>query len=607
MCGIIGVVGELPGQKKIEYARDILKHRGPDDAGLYYNPKDRVAFGHRRLSIIDLSSDGHQPFFSQDKRFIVVFNGEIYNYIELKEELKDFYNFRTKTDTEVLLASYLKWGSLCLDKFNGMFAFVIWDAKKKELFCARDRLGVKPFYYSINNSTFYFASEIKALLALDIKVRPNEGIIFDYLNYGFYDHSDETFFGGIKKLTAGHYLIWKNGKSKTKKYWELSEKQGDFFLTFKQAEEKFRQLLEDSIKLRFRSDIPVGLNLSSGLDSNSILHFSRHIVKNDLFLFSIGTFDDEYNECLLINRILTSKQKRFWRTSYFEKDGIFPHGAEKMNYIQDQPYGGISTISYNNLMAKARENNISVLLEGQGGDELLAGYKYYQIEYQKDLLEQKRYKEFKKLSKALGDDFGKRAKGGFKSQWGYSQDTTLEIDNNILSENFLNGHKHRQLLFDRPFDSNLLNAQYRDLMYTKLPRVLRFNDHVSMAYSIELRLPLLDYRIVEFCFNLPVDFKIKNQEQKVLMREAMKNFIPKVIKNKAKNTFGAIQKKWFEKHFREEILSYLNSNFIRQSGFWNKRKLEKRVEEFFAGKIDNSFFIWQFINLDIWFKKYFKK
>ncbi|MBI2637661.1 MAG: hypothetical protein HYW88_02055 [Candidatus Sungbacteria bacterium] len=190
MCGIMGVVGKLPQKKKFEYARDVLAHRGPDDHGVYYHREEKIALGFRRLAIIDLSSAGNQPFFSNDERFVLVFNGEIYNYPEIKEELKDQYDFRTKTDTEVLLASYIRWGENCVEKFNGMFAFAIWDKKERKLFCARDRLGIKPFFYHTDSGTFLFSSEIKSLLALGVPRIPDEHVIFDYLYYGFYDHTD---------------------------------------------------------------------------------------------------------------------------------------------------------------------------------------------------------------------------------------------------------------------------------------------------------------------------------------------------------------------------------------------------------------------------------
>lgn len=581
MCGIVGVLGNIPSKNKIKKARDVLEHRGPDNAGLYYDKQENIALAHRRLSIIDLSSAGIQPFFSNDKRYIIIYNGEIYNYLELKNELADFYNFKTKTDTEVLLAAYIKWGYKCLDKLNGMFAFAIWDKEKKELFCARDRLGIKPLFYTTIRKTFIFASEIKALLALGAKKEPNENIIFDYLYYGFYDHSDETFFKGIKRFPQAHYMILKDNQIKIKKYWDLTDNGNKKLqLSKKQVQKKFKELLADSIKLRFRSDVPVGVNLSSGLDSNSLLHYAYKAVgTKEISSFSICTESKEYDECALINNYLDNEQKKLWHRSFLTPNEVFPL-AIQMNKIQDQPFGGVPTIAYAKLNEKAKEKEVTVLLEGQGLDELLAGYKYYEIEYKKDLGQ-----------KSNDDSIGR------------SQDATKLIGSEIMDKSFIKSKK-RKLSFKAPFSSHLLNAQYRDIMYTKIPRVLRFNDHISMAYSRELRLPFLDHRIVEFCFHLPSKYKINSGVQKSLMREIMKDYLPDIVNKKPKKAFTAVQVEWFKNHNKNEILAILNSSSFRKRKYWDYKKLMQAIGHFFEGKIDNSFFIWQCINLEMWLKKY---
>ena len=586
MCGIIGVLGKLPSQKIIEQARDTLQHRGPDDCGIYYSPDENLALAHRRLSIIDLSPTGQQPFYSNDQRFVLVFNGEIYNYIELKKELDLTYEFKTKTDTEVLLAAYVKWGEKCLQKFNGMFAFALWDKQEHKLFCARDRLGIKPFFYSVNNQQFIFASEIKALLALGIQAQPNQGIIFDYLYYGLYDHSDQTFFKDILQLAPGHYLLRQNNKTTINKYWDVSEIENKLEgLSGDEIKDKFKNLLADSIRLRFRSDVPVGVNLSSGLDSNSLLYYSKQVTGNDVHTFSMCLPSKEYDECALINGVLDDNQKQNWHTSSLQPEEVFEL-ANKMNDIQDQPYGGIPTIAYDKLNAQAKQDGITVLLEGQGLDELLAGYKYYELEYKKDLQD---YKDNKDQHNTSLD---------------YSQDMTKLVDIDTLDQGFVNKHQDRKVDFYTPFNSYLLNAQYRDLRYTKLPRVLRFNDHVSMRYSRELRVPFLDHRIVEFCFQIPVELKINNGVQKLLMREVMEPYLPSVIKNNAKKAFGAIQTEWLREHHREQVMSIINSESFKNRGYWDYEKLLIKINKFYNGEGNNSFFIWQCINLELWFKKF---
>ncbi len=583
MCAIIGAAGKIPPRGTIERARDTMAHRGPDGSGIYYSEKEGVALGHRRLSIIDLSSAGKQPFCSNDGRFVIVFNGEIYNYPELKKELAHKYDFKTKTDTEVLLASYITWGEKCLQKLNGMFAFAIWDTKERKLFCARDRLGVKPLFYFFKDGTFYFSSEIKGLLALGVPATPNERIISEYLYYGLYDHTDGTFFSGIYSLGGGCYLAWKNGKIHIERYWSLGNVQERIgTLDDNSAQEEYRKILADAIKIRFRSDVPVGINLSSGLDSNSLLYYSKKILKEDINTFSFCYEDEKYNECSLVERHLSRDQKRRWHTETVAPQGMLDE-AVAMNAVQDQPFGGVPTLAHAHLFQLARRHDTTVLLEGQGGDELLAGYEYYRLEYEKD-----RKRE---------------PLGGRSPSLSLSQDSSALIDQTVFSSHFLKDIPPNPV-FQRPFSSHLLNAQYRDLVYTKLPRVLRFHDHMSMAHGRELRLPYLDYRFVEFCFSLPASYKINKSSQKVLMREAMKEYLPGIIESAPKKAFSAVQGEWLRRYHKNAIYDILSSPSFRERPYWDHDNLMRKADLFFGGKGDNSFFLWQCVNLELWFRKF---
>lgn len=583
MCGIIGVIGKLPQKGAFERARDTLAHRGPDDAGVYYSTEEKVAFGHRRLSIIDISSAGHQPFLSNDGRFVLVFNGEIYNYLEIKKEIGQRYGFKTQTDTEVLLAAYILWGEACLKKFNGMFSFAIWDKKKRALFCARDRLGVKPFFYSVWNGTFYFTSEIKALLSLGIPRRPNERIIFEYLYHGIYDHTNDTFFEGITRLSAGHTLLWRHGSLTRKKYWDLAECDNKSArLTDKKTREHFEELLTDSINLRFRSDVPVGIGLSSGLDSNTLFHYAKNKLKKTMMIFSECAISDEYNECPIIEETLSLKERMTWhRTSLDPREVL--DGAEILNGVQGEPYGGIPSIAMSKRYESVRKNGAVVLLEGEGLDDILGGYKYYALEAEKD----SHVRRKNNISSLL-----------------YSQDMTALIPRNILSKKFVTTYARDALQFKEPFKSYLLNAQYRDIVYTKIPRVLRFKDHISMAHGIEVRVPYLDYRLVEFCFFLPVRFKIRNGVHKALVRDVMKEFVPTAVLTRPKKAFGAIQVEWFRRYYKDYIRSLVSSLSFQTRGYWNAEALAAEADAFFGGKGDNSFFLWQCINLELWFRKF---
>jgi asparagine synthase (glutamine-hydrolysing) len=576
MCGIIGKIGSLPDEKMCLKARDALSHRGPDDKGIYYNKEEEIFLGHRRLSIIDLSKDGRQPMWSEDGRFAIIFNGEIYNYIELRNELEHSYSFKTRTDTEVLLAAYIVWGEKALSKLNGMFAFVIWDSRDKNLFAARDRLGIKPFYYSTKNG-FSFASEIKGLLTLGTKARPDESIMYDYLAHGLYDHRRETFFEGVLKLEAGHYLTFKGNKLSTKKYWDLadiSDRARD--ISEKDAVIKLLELFSDSIRLRLRSDVPVGINVSSGLDSQSILYFTEKNSKEKLDLFSMRSLDTEYDEGFFIEALLSGEQKKRWHTATLTPESSVKY-LEKTLISQDEPFGGIPTAAYYQLAELEKERGVTVILEGQGGDELFAGYKYFLPE---------------NILKTLGEYSAT-----------VSQDTTTQINTKVLREEFLNTSEGR-LRFPALFSSDLLNVQYRDLIHTKLPRVLRFNDRLSMAHGREYREPLLDYRFVEFVFFLPDDLKIRGEEQKYLLRRAMRDFVPEQTLGRQKKTFGAQQTPWFRRYLKDYIMEILQSELFGSRPYWDQEKVLKEAGEFFSGKGDNSFFIWQWINLELWLRHY---
>ncbi len=579
MCGIIGVAGKIPSEQKFLRARDVLSHRGPDGAGSYFVPGECIALGHRRLSIIDLSRAGVQPMHSRDGRYILTFNGEIYNYLELREELKSCYSFITRTDTEVLLAAYVTWGADCLSRLNGMYAFAVWDRKERVLFAVRDRLGIKPFFYHhASDGTFSFSSEIKGLRSLGVSSSPNEAIIYEYLSCGFYDHSERTFFNNIKQLPAGYSLCWKEGRVQIKKYWDLADIEPQKFRSELDIRNKFTELLADSVRLQFRSDVPVGISLSSGMDSNGLLYFAEHQIVPAPQMVSVCPQSDSYNECTLIDASLSAAQHARWHTRNIEPAELFTR-IEKMTAIEDQPYGGIPTLSWLMLYEQAREKGITVLLEGEGLDEILAGYPYYELDLAHD---------------AQGIPFSTDV----------FQDSRAFLDRDVLSTEFVSAFADRRLNFPHPFVSALQNAQYRDIKYTKLPRVLRFKDHASMSVGRELRVPYLDHRLVEFCFFLPAQYKIRNGIHKMIARDVLGVYLPDIVRVRPKKIFGALQVEWLRNHYREEVLALLGSESFRNRGFWNYDKLLAKVNAFYCGEGDNSFFLWQCVNLELWFRMY---
>lgn len=574
MCAIIGQLGGEIDKAAFEAARDRMSHRGPDDAGVFYADSAPLALGSRRLAIIDLSPAGHQPMISADGRYVISFNGEIFNYLELRKELEGRYVFRTRSDTEVLIAAYSIWGVAALQKLNGQFAFAVWDAGKKELVLGRDHFGVKPLFYSNEGGVLRFASEIKALAALGVLSAPNDGAIFDYLAYGLYDHGPETFFKDIYSLPAAHYAVAAPGRPLTvKRYWNLADAVAGECTPRSEAEAlaRLHDLIQDAIRLQMRSDVPIGVNLSSGVDSSTLLHFLKQSLKGPVHAFSSCLDDETYDECRLIRRTIEPEQKLLWHTATLSPSAVFAL-ADELLAIQDQPYGGMHTMQYFNLYRVQHGVPVTVLLEGQGMDEIFGGYGHYIAERRSDFI---------------------RAH------------TRPSVNPDYLAPEFQKAMEHRRKLsIAQPFAADLQNAQFIDLACRKLPRTLRFNDHISMAFSKELRVPYLDPRLVSFCLALPEEYKIKNGVRKYLLRTLIRERIPHAMREKDKVEFPAFQTRWFREYFREPVFEIINSPSFRSRPYWNHGRLIERVNRFFAGEGSHSFFLWQMIDLEMWLRRF---
>ncbi|MGH7412046.1 MAG: asparagine synthase (glutamine-hydrolyzing), partial [Candidatus Methylomirabilis sp.] len=473
MCGIAGAFGVGTRSAEVRAMVASQRHRGPDAEGLYEDPAGLAGLGHNRLSIIDLSPAGRQPMASEDGRYWMVLNGEVYNYRELRAELGD-YPFRSKTDTEVILAAYGRWGEACLDRFLGMFAFLIWDEKEGHLFAARDRFGVKPLYYHRRpDGTLLVSSEIKALHAAGVPAQPDPVAWSTYLTHGLCDHSERTFWEGIRSLPPGHALTWKDGQTRTRCWYGLSDRVGPELdgRPEESVKEEYLALLKESVGLRFRSDVPVGINLSGGLDSSTLLGLVQSIqgAESDVKAFTFVTGDPAYDELPWVEQMLrrTCHQSIVCRLAPEDVPGL----AESVQAHQDEPFGGLPTLAYARLFERAREENVIVLLDGQGMDEQWAGYDYYR-------------------SAVNGGEAGV-VQGTTESP---VRAECLTPEFRMKAEPFVAGH---------PFPDPLRNLQYRDVRFTKIPRALRFNDRASMRSSTELREPFLDHRLVELAFRQP--------------------------------------------------------------------------------------------------------
>lgn len=611
MCGIAGIYNtkkEPVSQNSIKKMTDAMAHRGPDDEGVYTN--SNVGLGHRRLSIIDLSPLGHQPMPSEDKKNWIVFNGEIYNYIELREELKkDGYSFKSDSDTEVIICSYKKWGEKCFEKFNGMWALAIWDETKRKLLLSRDRLGIKPLYYYKNGSIIAFASEIKALLALGIERRANDKLIYDFLKFGMLDHTDETFFLSINKIPPAHYaVIAEDGTITPKRYWDFvtSEKIGggedDLYA------KNFLDIFRDAVKMRLRSDVAVGSCLSGGLDSSSIVCVINNFLKAS-GIKQIGEKQKTFSSCADDPRI----DERVFVNEVLEKTGaekhfIFPDAQksleefDKLLQCQEEPIRGLSMYAQFKVYEKAKQENVIVLLDGQGADEILGGYRKFYFFYLKLLLNRKKYFKFFKESilffssssvvKTLNLKSGLRYFG-----WGRK---ILKIEN-LFRPDFSEKFGNRKLEIGS--GENLGQRFKEDATKWSLPVLLRYADKNSMAHSIETRLPFLDYRLVETVSAMPLDQKLKNGWTKYVMRNAMKGILPEKIRlRKDKIGFATPEDVWLKSSLKEDVgKTFTEAAFLPKYILMDK--LKNSWENFLEGKsIHSSDVYFRFFILERWAK-----
>lgn len=562
MCGIAGIIGS---ENEILMQRMLAsqQHRGPDNTSIW--KEQNIQLGHNRLAIIDLSEEANQPF--EDEHYVLVFNGEIYNYIELKLRLEREYQFTTNSDTEILIKAYQKWGRNCVHKLNGMFAFAIWDKKKQTLFAARDRFGVKPLYYTVENEVLYFASEIKALFAAGMPKEPNKKVWANYFMHGSYGLPNETFWKNIHELPGSHCLEYTQKQMLIEKWYVFEKEVQKYFdknTSYVDVKEHYTALLKDSIKLRFRADVPIGFNLSGGVDSSTLLALvNDQDNSDDIKAFTFYTNDVRYDELTWVEKMITLTKNPLEKVLLKQEE--VEDLSRKISFHQDEPFGGIPTLAYAKIFKKAKENNVTVLLDGQGMDEQWAGYDYYALTANNNTIQGVTESPFKI---------------------------------NVLSED-LKGYGGK-LDYPKHFKDELLNKQYRDLFYTKIPRALRFNDRVSMGFSTELREPFLDYRLVEFAFAQPKKFKISEGVQKKMIRDIATEYLGKQISYAPKRALQTPQREWLGTELKEFVEKQLIK--IKESKYANwfsMDEMEKEMKKYVNGHRDSSFHIWQWVNFSL--------
>lgn len=579
-----------------------MKHRGPDDEGVFID--SNVGLGFVRLSIIDLSPGGHQPMFDVTGRFVVVFNGEIYNYLELREDLgKKGYKFRSSTDTEVLLYSYIAWGEDCLDRLNGMWAFAIYDREQKKLFAARDRFGVKPFYYYLDERQFIFASDIPPLFSIVKNILPDNRAICDYLLYNRTDQDENTFYSGIKKLQHSHKLVIEKNKVLISRWYDLKEHLDRPFV----SSGEYREFFSDAVRLRLRSDVPVGVCLSGGLDSSAIVSvLLKDYSKHDIATFS-AVYDENFakDETEYINEFRGTLHNMYFTSpsadSFFNDLPVFISS-------HSEPLPTTSPYAQYKVMEKAKDH-VTVLLDGQGADEQLAGYHYFFGFYYKELLRKLKLKllvgEIINYQKNHYSNYALKSLGFFLLS-GSTKVFFSERKRKYLRNEFLHEYSGNSIIVENLYESKDLRSSLLNHFEYKLEHLLKWEDRNSMWFSLEARVPFLDYRLVERTLALPSESIIRSGTTKFILREAMKGYLPEKIRTRqSKVGFVTPDNEWFrDNKFKVLIEDLLNSPEFRQNQYIDCNKALSLYSDHFSGKINISGDIWKWINLAWWLKNF---
>jgi asparagine synthase (glutamine-hydrolysing) len=633
MCGIIGFLTSrtqnIPDYGVLREMRESLVHRGPDDLGEYIRTLDErgpfVFFGHRRLSIIDLGT-GHQPLSNEDGTVWVVFNGEIYNFKELRKELKGRgHQFRTVSDTEVITHAYEEYGDVCFQRFNGMFAIGIWNEKRKQLVLARDRLGKKPLYYSFMNGTFLFASELKAIMlypAFPRKVDPVS--LMKYLFFEFIP-GPHTIFKDAKKIPAASYLLWDKNGIEVKQYWSpFNPQKAENNLSEAEAELRMMGLLKESVKRRLISDVPLGVFLSGGIDSSAITALAQSEVPGKIKTFSIGFDDPSFDEskyALLASRYIDTEhyEQRMTPTDLLN---IIPGLPD----ILDEPMADASILpTY--LLSKFTRGYVTVALGGDGGDELFAGYPTYLAH--KLAMHYERYlgvlhpaiNFFGNLLPVSDNNisFDFKVKK-FLSGIGYPDGirNSVWLGSFLFSENekVLSPEIHAQ--FDRnqlveeisfyerqnPYDDRITKLQYLDLKLYFQESILVKVDRASMACSLEVRAPFLDHELVEFVMGLPSEWKLKGFTSKYILKKAVENWLPDKVIKRPKKGFGVPIAKWVKGPLNPLFREMLAFDRVRREGFLNPEYVAQLLQDHLLNKRDNRKQLWTLLVWELWLDRY---
>ena len=661
-----GIVGAFSADRReigpdlLARMTGLLRHRGPDDEGYVFLDSSTgrcearagadtegvasiqcrrildsmelwadLGLGHRRLAVVDPSPAGHQPMSSEDGTVWIVYDGEIYNHHELREELKSCgYMFRSETDTEVVLRSYERWGAECLRRFNGMWAFAVWDCRQRRLICSVDHFGIKPFYYYFDGRRFLFASEIKSLLeARFVERRPNDQAVFDYLTVGIEGSAEETFFQGIRRLQGGHYLEFRPADSvvRLEPYYRLPHGQSISELADDEHAAQFYHLLKDSVRLRLASDVPVGTCLSGGIDSSSIVCIIDSLLRENPAgvpgidgrqrIYSVRYHDRRYDEGVFIDQVVekvAADAHSAWPTA----EGLWRH-LQDVVWHQDEPFSSTRSYAQWEVYRFARQSGVKVVLDGQGGDELLGGYDWFfpilfsylarSLQWRKMARE---YVWHTRMHRGLAASTASQALylllPQTLQQWIFR--VARRAGTRYIDRDFASGFRlyHFREGAAGGAAANLFEErQYEAFTHSLLPGLLRHQDRSSLAHSLESRTPFLDVRVVEYAFAAPWEQKIRNGTRKVMLRSATKGIIPEgVAKRQDKMPFPAPQDTWVRELSRMGLIEILTSQSFRQRPYLNAREVERELKADQQGRSNNHNIIWRWLSLELWLRRF---
>lgn len=579
MCGISGIISHKNHMEYIvQDMNNRIAHRGPDGEGIWYG--EGIALGHRRLSILDLSETGNQPMSYLNERYWIVYNGEIYNFLEIREQLKSKgYRFCSDSDTEVVLAAYIEWGSNCLEKFNGMWAFAIWDCQRKELFLSRDRFGIKPLYYHHKNGIFAFSSEMKGLFPILDEIKTNYSVVEKAKQSVFlYESTEECLIEGIKRFPAGSYAIFSDNHLTIKKWWETLDNIPEIPQRYEQQVEQFRELFLDSCRIRMRSDVPIGTCLSGGLDSSAVVCSMNNISSK----YKGNRQSDDWQHAFVATFPGSPIDERKYAEKVVNFTGVNAEYLDikpvdvvgqlnNMLYLFEEIYL-TSPIPFMQTYMKVRQNGIGVTLDGHGADELFGGYPSSSIIAVQDAgFDLKRVFDLYNIHKNCFGDMN-------------TQVTNSSILKQFISSSIKGRIKKILKWHTLPFadherwnDLDKLSQQlYYETHNSILPTLLRNYDRYSMANGVEIRMPFMDWRVVTFAFALPDSAKVGGGFTKRIIRDAMSPYMPpEIAYRKSKIGFNSPVVEWFQGPLKPWLLDILNSNDFLQSSIVDGKRLSK--------------------------------